>query len=438
MASAVIEEEDHKAFRGSRHSRQSVQPCQAATLKAAHYEEGSKADRADKLPRPGQARRIRAENAMSAIIAAVNRASQAATMPSISPEEKGGPEDEDLPMLEPAKAVGHTMAEMVGAVADALQASVPPGAAVGEGDGTTEPTPLAGNLFAALVQEFTGGNKTSPRTNHPPTLRSYILDDFPIEAAPLAGTTITKAWLVRNNGDKPWPMGTTLRCVAGMDASSTATPVAVPPLQPGDATTVSTPINLPTISGHHTFVYRLFDDCGGRFGERFPCDVTIQAGQVASGDQGDEDAFYQATVEVQGQQRAPSMAPSAPVEDEYVMVSPLDHDDEDDEDGVVSSTVGEGGGGDDHESAGEDKPLLCAKPTVLPPPVPLEGAPKEAPAEEKGEVHPSTAALLAPSTPYAVQMATLRSMGFADDEASLTALRVSGGNVNAAVLALLV
>jgi len=105
----------------------------------------------------------------------------------------------------------------------------------------------------------------------------FVKDITVPDGTPLkAGSTILKTWRMKNNGDTPWPEDTNLQFVAGTAAPVNSNPVESHPIAltpPGNEADISVLIKVPEEAGRHTGYYRLSTGKKKRFGNRVWVDV---------------------------------------------------------------------------------------------------------------------------------------------------------------------
>lgn len=125
---------------------------------------------------------------------------------------------------------------------------------------TTAPLVKDEDKPAATADASTGNNSSKYVDDH------NIPDGTPFEE----GTTFTKQWVVRNNGDLPWTSAYRLVWVGGESRMAGSMSHTVPEAQPGDEVVLSVPMVAPPARNDaYTSSWRIHDDKNQPFGDTF-------------------------------------------------------------------------------------------------------------------------------------------------------------------------
>ena len=82
----------------------------------------------------------------------------------------------------------------------------------------------------------------------------------------IAGETVTKTWLVKNNGSCTWPVGVDLAFGDYVDNLSGATAIVPDGVDPGEEVEISLEFTVPTVKKNYYSYWRLVDNLGQPFG----------------------------------------------------------------------------------------------------------------------------------------------------------------------------
>jgi len=276
-------------------------------------------------------------------------------------------------------------------------------------------------------------------------------------------STFIKAWRVQNTSRSAWPEGVRLVCVGGHSLGLPDGGHPVPAVPAGETVDISVKLTAPPYPGRNVGYFRLITADGTRFGHRLWCDLVVDNSNVAavlkalreSGAlPGSTSVVTQTSPRAQG--GAVASVPGSPIEqDGYVVVPSADKVPAAAADKRVSLRArarGRSGTGSSvasfdgaQGSASMEASMSdCGTPGAeahLATPA-LDAATQVAESALGAAAVPTAAAaadadadLPAEMAQYAVQLSSMRELGFADD-AAYDALVASKGNVSAAVQAL--
>jgi|GEM_PF-5121717 len=92
----------------------------------------------------------------------------------------------------------------------------------------------------------------------------------------VAGETVTKTWLVKNNGSCTWPIGVDLIYGEYADKLSGARAIVPDGVEPGEEVEISLEFTVPTVKKNYYSYWRLVDNLGQPFGVFFSIIFTVE------------------------------------------------------------------------------------------------------------------------------------------------------------------
>lgn len=271
-------------------------------------------------------------------------------------------------------------------------------------------------------------------------------------------STFIKAWRVQNTSRIAWPEGVRLVCVGGHPLGLSEEGHPVPAVAPGDTVDISVKLTAPPYPGRNVGYFRLVTADGTRFGHRLWCDLVVDNSNVASvlkalRESGSLPGSTNALT--QTSPRADSGAATPVEQDGYVVVPSADKlppaEGADKRVSLRARARGRSGTGSSvatfdgaQGSASMEASMSdCGTPGASDAHRATPALDAATPVTESALAAPTAAAAAesdAPAVPahmaqYAVQLQSMRELGF-EDEASYPALVKAKGNVSAAVQAL--
>jgi len=120
--------------------------------------------------------------------------------------------------------------------------------------------------------------KFAPAPTQPKPMARFVKDvSLPDGSSVFPGSSVTKGWRVRNDGDRAWPEGVCLGFASGdlLAASPTDLIVPVPPLQAGEEVDIAVKLMVPETTGRHVTYFRLRTKEGNIFGQRLWADLRV-------------------------------------------------------------------------------------------------------------------------------------------------------------------
>jgi len=129
-----------------------------------------------------------------------------------------------------------------------------------------------------LEQDSKGSNGSKPMARF---VRDITMPDSSIVSP---GNTFEKVWLVRNDGEIEWPIGTRLAWASGDNLNAEVSPISNNVL-PGHEITITAKLTAPSQEGRFVSYFRLqHGDSDSSFGQRLWCDVRVVESPPDNGD----------------------------------------------------------------------------------------------------------------------------------------------------------
>lgn len=215
-----------------------------------------------------------AENLMAPLFAAARAIAE--TVPGAFASQDGS----YVNMSESASDEAHLEQQLLD---EAMRQSLSDDATVSQATPQQRSAPVSAGADASLYkssyfQSFVSNAAGYSNQGAAKPMARFVKDvSLPDGSTVFPGSTVTKTWRMRNDGQSTWPEGVTLTFSSGdlLAASQNDLTIAVAPLKPGEEVDISVNLLIPESSGRHVTYFRLRTKEGNIFGQRLWADMRV-------------------------------------------------------------------------------------------------------------------------------------------------------------------
>jgi len=176
--------------------------------------------------------------------------------------------------------------------------------------------------LSSLDRLFGVGEEEKPQREKRPRRRSLFASKLSssLISDGILGDTLfpreecTKIWEIENDGSEAWPENCRLVFVGG-DEFSALTEIVVPPVCPGDETTVAVDIQAPSKPGSYQSKWKLVTPAGQSFGKTFRVSITVAQPVVETPPEVDSELASNEEIIFKGQTVKKSVEPEEEMEE---------------------------------------------------------------------------------------------------------------------------